>query len=885
MAHINDGNSTFGAGKSGATSKAKFGPDSPAFWWGLGLVAALLSPLTLVTYVLAAVASQVRRVRSRRMLLVAAIATVVCLVCGLFGGGLLAPLWWHVDATSGWWIGLVPAEWLSKVGMSAPEQTPWTQRLLNTAPLAVPVGLWIGWFYTWWMEWRRAPMAKYEGKEYSMERPHGKLDDRRANKNRELIASGGAVSPHTNPAKQTVGAGVGRYGQLVDFPVSTTLRPMLVLGGPRQGKTNWTRSFLVQLVTLGSGVLIIDFKADEELPTFWAEVAHHQGREFRHFQLMSTAGDRYRRPHPNAPDEPAYYDPLVGGNATSKMSMLVGSVGREGDAAAYLRAQEEAVQVIYQVAHMTGYDKGRSGFQVLQDLLDMDQLKKVVEAHHTDGNDPVWNELSRRVTEIDESMRRDPVLAGACQDARRLLSSYQNSPAIRGRLRPGPEDQTVDMLKAVLEGHIVLFSLSVQEYASLSSNIGTLALLDLQNALSKLRVVLADYREERGDPDAPAPWPRFFVDVEEFGSAAPEAMLGVLNKAGDVNVSAILSTQSLQDIVAVDGSGTFARRVMDQVGNVIVFSVNDGQSAEMLSEMTPQVTKHYFRSNTEYSGGLMGVGLKAANKGSGQDNPQEVRQVNAGAFQGLPKFRFIWISKSEKPGHDENATLVAHTFKAGANAWWEVIDSVPVSPSIRSGQAAAIGADDLVKAKAEAAAEAFVEDESRRGIDLPASDQIAPLDGGPTLENPWGEPEPTPAPAPAQSPTKVSAPAVWDEEPPPEEDMLPPDEDMQQPAPAPAPRPAPKPRPDPANARPAPRPAAAPRPAPRMGQKPSGKPSKPSAPRERPAPARRQVQQGPVPGQTRMNPATQEEKVTRAPRNVTGDKTKDANGGEGHELI
>lgn len=740
--------STVGAGESGANSKARIGPDSPWFWRGLELVALLLAPIALVTYVVMVVAGQARRVRAKRMALAGLVTLFLAVLIGLVTSGPLAAVTWQKDAWLDLWGGIVHGD----VSVSSV-----IADLVKMVPFSVPLGLWLGAAHAGWMAYRRRALTQYEG--YDFERPEGILDRRARHRNTAKIERGEAI----DEKQGVVAAGVGAYGRLVTFDVATTLRPTLVLGMIGSGKTTWAQSLHVQIVTMGSGICVVDFKGDDEIPAFWSEVSVHQDRKFFHFQLAPSSSAPYEAPHPDVSDQPAYYDPLVGGNATSKTNMLANSVGREGDAAAYFRAQHEMMQALYEIAHRTGYDKGRGGFQVLQEMLDRDAgtLERLVDDHtaKVGTGDPIWNGIAARARTFMENTRRDPVQAGATSDMARLLSSYQTSPALRGRLRPGPEDQTIDLMQAVLEGHIVVFSLSVQNYKEIASNVGTLVLLDIQNTITKLRGVLGQHRRLVSDPTAKAPWPRFYVAIEEFGSAGPDAVLDILNKGRDVNITATLSTQSVADIVAVDGTGVFLRRIIDQIGNFAAFRTNDGEAGQLLSDLTPLVTKHYLRSEVEFSAGVGGFGMKAANRGAGHDDPKKERQVDADVFQSLSDRQFIWIAKAiNATGQERTATHVTHTFEAGPNKWYEVVSSVRVPPEVRAGQAnqEQIAATERVIREARAVEQQYVDQpaEIAGGVVHADASPPAPVSAGshpmsdtepdpefepaPEQENPWG---------------------------------------------------------------------------------------------------------------------------------------------------
>lgn len=700
---MGSGHSTVGAGKSGARSSERFGPDAPWFWWVVGLGLFVISPAAIITFLALAFGTQVRRVRASRILLIAAISAVIALLAARLNPVTLVQ--WHLHGLIDMW-GAVGVIDLLNSGLEVARNNDivgWPDipqprggvvgGFFQTCALSVPLGAIAAAALSAWMTYRRSSLTGLEGREYDWTRPNGVLDKARARRSANRIIDGGAV----DRKRRRIGVGVGRYGALVWLCVDNLIRPTLVFGGPRTGKTASTMSMLTQAMCVPgpkaegrmladaegytrSGILVVDFKGDGEIPDHYAEFAATHGRNFRHFILGANDGSPYRQPHPDVPDTPACYDPIRRGNATTKTDMLVNSVGREGDAQAYFRAAYEVSQVAFQVAAVSGYDRDKGGFQVLQDLLNVDYLGKIADSSTLDA--PEHQRLRQRVETLQATFKGDNLTKQACYDLSRLLSTYANGPAAGPYLSPDTRgDNEVDIRRAVLNGDVVVFSLPVQNYGNLAKNIGTLVMLDLQNVITELRTSLDRYRASRNDPRAKPPWAPFYVEIEEFGSAGPESVLGVLNKAGDVRIRPVLSTQSWHDIAAIDGNGVFAKQVLDQAGNIMSFSLNEGTGAEVLSSMTPEVSKQYPRDRREFKGGVFGIGLRAANTGAMEVTREQERQVPTSAFQNLiadpdtGTFQFIWITKT--PG-----TRVTHTYKAHANHWYEVLKSQLVPPSI-----------------------------------------------------------------------------------------------------------------------------------------------------------------------------------------------------------
>ncbi|MFF1714369.1 type IV secretory system conjugative DNA transfer family protein [Streptomyces sp. NPDC058268] len=482
------------------------------------------------------------------------------------------------------------------------------------------------------------------------------------------------------PVPGTVGMGTGLGGRPVTADVAGFLRPLFVQGVPGSGKTAETNSLGGQLIALGSGWVVVDFKGGRDVAEHYFEVAQAHGRRFLHFDLADPSGVAYTPVGPGAPSSPAFYDPLVRGNATSKADMLLNSVGRDGDAAVYFRSAYDYAQLAYLVADWSGYSRGKGGLECLVDLLDIEFLQKVADGIDLDAVASrvppaqqvaarrAVHEVRERVSVLVSNWRRDELTRSAVADTQRLISTYANGPAAGQWLRPGPVEQTIDLRRAAHEGDVVVFSLNVSTYGSLARTIGTLVLLDMQNTTDMLRRdIAAGYGHQ---------WP-LYVQIEEFGSASGDAVLGLCNKARDAGVRPILSTQSWADLVAVDGTGVWARRVLETCGNFLCLRVNGDQDAGVLSGLTSQVTKVYARVQHQ----LDRHGRRRTKHGGlvQRDQRREPR-VPASVFQDLPDHHMVWVTK-----HPTLATV--HTVDEGPNRWWEAVHTVLVDatvlPSVR----------------------------------------------------------------------------------------------------------------------------------------------------------------------------------------------------------
>lgn len=506
---------------------------------------------------------------------------------------------------------------------------------------------------------------------------------------------------HRTHAAGQIAVGVGRYGYPAVCDLNTLKLPALVIGGPRTGKTRLANSINAQQVRVtGGGACIIDFKGGDDIPSYWAEVARQENRAFHHFTLNEKSSGAYKRPHPYARSQPSFYDPLVRGNGDSKTTMLLNSVDRDGDAAAYFRTAKDVVMLAFDIADLTGFSDGKGGLETLMTILDPAALEKTANRLTVDSvlrAHPSMLEIDarRRVTDLQNRVSamgqktKGPsgnLLASAISDSQTTVSQFVNSSALGGRLRPGRDaTDTIDLVRAVLQGEIVVFSLPSNDYRDLAVLVSTMVLLDLQNTTSTLRKNLTDVRRLTGDTSTKAdatPWKPFIVQVEELGSAkstaAANALLGLLNKSSNEGIRVTLSSQGWGDFVAVDGTGVWANQVLQQIYNFFCFQLGSDADDLTVCGFSGQVDKRKPRMKHEIDiGGRWRLFSGARSMNAGMTDSIHETRIPPGTLQALTKDdetdtrEFIWIAKSP--------TLRAvHTVAEGPNMWFETLRLVTV---------------------------------------------------------------------------------------------------------------------------------------------------------------------------------------------------------------
>lgn len=510
----------------------------------------------------------------------------------------------------------------------------------------------------------------------------------------------------------TIALGLGTYGHPVVEPMSAFMKSVVIVGGSRTGKTRLANSIVGQQVSaLGGGNLVIDYKGDEPMVKAKARLAEQEGRNFLHFTLAPKSGGKYKPAHPYAPPAPARYDPLSRGNGESKTSMLLNSVPRDGDAAAYLRSAREVAELAWNIAALTGFDRsvgsdGRtplSSLEVLMSMLDPGEEKgegrlyQQTRALDAEQVRDMYPHLSRQDAEARivslqarvasmraELGRQNTVTAQSVVSTRQLVSSYVNSSALYpGALSTGraPALQ-IDLVRAVLRGEIVVFSLPAQNYPDFSAMIGSMILLDLQNAVATLRNNVQHVAQLYGADVSVAdstPWPPFMVQIEELGTAvnssSAEALINLLNKSADVGIRTVVSTQALADIRAVDdGQGVWLDRLLGQADHLFSLQLNTKTDDEIVCDFSGRVTKQVAAAQTAVRNNrfklFTGAGLSTELRSSDTDQTR----IPLGTTQKLNRelFQMVYVSKAPE------LAAVHTTAPEGPNNWHEVLEMVPV---------------------------------------------------------------------------------------------------------------------------------------------------------------------------------------------------------------
>lgn len=504
--------------------------------------------------------------------------------------------------------------------------------------------------------------------------------------------------------------GTGTYGHPVSKSTDLMKKHVLIVGTTRTGKTRLANSIARQQShELGCGQLILNFKPEPGFVAEKARDAHRMGRSFLHFTMAPKGGGGFVQSHPYEPPVPCNYDPLDRSNGATRARMLIDSVAHDDASDVYRRNAIEVAALAWDIAAITGYDyetvrnpatgqttvRRRRSLQVILELLDMNTLEQQAQMMNpellqrlhphlgtAEAESKVAELLSRAQSIKQDSTHRASVMSSAIADTRSIVSSFLNSSAfypqsLASGTRPALR---IDIMRAIVRGEIVLFSLSAADYQQEAAMLGSMILLDLQNTVSTLR----EYRSHAkvsSRPDA-TPWPPLILQTEELGTvvnpASAKAFIGVLNKSADVGIRPVSSTQSLSDIRGAGGDGTYLQRVIALTDDLISLQQGESVDDEETSRFSGTVFKKIATSETEVSNNRFSLFTGARQAATVRPKDTEMPRIPIGTVQGLRSSdegdirEMVWTTKSP-------ALRAVHTHgPEGPNNWHEVIEMVAV---------------------------------------------------------------------------------------------------------------------------------------------------------------------------------------------------------------
>ena len=410
--------------------------------------------------------------------------------------------------------------------------------------------------------------------------------------------------------------GIRKGGDLT-MDVTNLNGQTLLVGTTRAGKTKTLELLIMQAISRGEPVFILDPKGDKDLK----ETAKRACRLYGKPDLFACF-------HPAFPESSVKIEPMKNWNrATELASRLSALVPSETGGDPFTAFAWQQINNACQGQLLVNERPNLLSIRRLVEGGIDELLGKVLQAHlnrfmpdwRTEF--PAWFKKCRN-NEIDalvglyRSLGEN--LAESSIDG--LITAYQHNRdhfqkmiasliPILGMLTTSPLDQLlsptvdlddpreiIDMESAVKTGRVIYCALDSLSDPTVGSAIGSLLLANL--------VAVAGAEYNYGECDTPVN-----LIVDEAAEIINAPMIQLLNKGGGAKFRTILAAQTFADFAARLGDVNKARQVLANCNNVIALRTLDSETQKYLSEAIPEVTiesvEVQYRHGTD---GASGVG-------------------------------------------------------------------------------------------------------------------------------------------------------------------------------------------------------------------------------------------------------------------------------------
>jgi conjugal transfer pilus assembly protein TraD len=384
--------------------------------------------------------------------------------------------------------------------------------------------------------------------------------------------------------------GIDSRGQVVWQPLGLQGgRHTLIIGATGTGKTTTMLWALLRHLDADFGAVVIDAKGDPELVERCRAAARSLGRAFYSFSL-------------DLPCQP--WNPLFYGSASERADKLIAA--EEWTEPHYKRLYQR-----YLLAVFTALDARdeEADLATVVDLLNPDRLALLCRDIE---NEQTAHRLSDYLEELTADERRD--LAGL-RNRLAILTEGERGDLLSPNGDPAEE---IDLLLAVNQRAVVVFSLNSSLYPETAKLLGAAVFQDLKRVAGQLEA----------QPYLRSP---SLVAVDEFGAFGADHVLGLFQRARSPGLSLLLATQELADLRRVDPG--FQDQLLGNVETIIAHRQNLPDSAELVAGIagTREVWEHTFQTDNRRSAAEGHSGLGTRRRGH-QFNvpPDTIKQLGTG---------------------------------------------------------------------------------------------------------------------------------------------------------------------------------------------------------------------------------------------------------------
>ena len=363
------------------------------------------------------------------------------------------------------------------------------------------------------------------------------------------------------PALQVDGSGYLLGADLKGLPVRLRFggrsgRHGLLLGASGAGKTTALLLSVARHLDRGIGVIVLDMKGDELLARRLHAEAERHDRLF--YRWTPEGGD--------------HWNPLARGNRSELKDKLIAT--EEFSERHYQAMYERYLLAVFRA--LESRPEARD-LQTVVRLLDPNALAMELRELEDEQAAAEIGDYLQRLT-ADQAAH----LRGLADRLALLVEGGHGE-----LLRPsGLPDGDIDLLTAMDEGAIVVFSLNSSAYGATAKLLGNMVVQDL-------KAVCGAREAQGGGPPA-------LVAIDEFSGLDGDQVAGLFQRARSAGVSLLLATQELADLRRVDEG--FDEQIVGNVEYLLAGRQNNPESAETVAAIagTEEVWLHTFQTDERF---------------------------------------------------------------------------------------------------------------------------------------------------------------------------------------------------------------------------------------------------------------------------------------------
>lgn len=366
----------------------------------------------------------------------------------------------------------------------------------------------------------------------------------------------------------------------------------LLLGATGAGKTTTLLNFVESAAQRGLPAIIVDGKGDEEFVNKVGHLAGKYGRKFYFFSMSAI-------------NESKHYNPLRHGNYTELKDKLISMT--EWTEPHYKMQAERYLQTAVRALMLAGVEVDLVS---VAEEISPKRLEALAKKLPEEVRQKVFNTIDEAGNTVNGLLNR--------------LAVFSESEI--GELFVDTDDErTIDLLKALNENAIVLFSLNSLMFAEYSRLLGRLIVIDLKATAARL------LGQDK----------KIYCIFDEFGVFTGPQVTDLINKSRAAGFHVILSTQELADLRS-GGSGELMEQVLGNTNVKIIHRQDVPSSAELLASLIGtrddiMVTRQVNET------GATGMGTIKEEK-SFMVHPDEIKRLGIGEVFVVKKFPVFSVS-------------------------------------------------------------------------------------------------------------------------------------------------------------------------------------------------------------------------------------------------